>query len=368
LTNASSSRPGEAHEAFRNRLKAGFNRVLPEATAALQQGPATYELSQQLLEISGRKMLPDLEAAVDELRSVLVGQVPSRIVNPWAGAANALERLIVAVVGFRSLELPIGRPISRSVLERLHGRGVVTAWEVLTLIRASLPSGAAARWRSLHELAVAAVFIAESGEEIAERYVAHETLRRRRVFRELREHGGHWDQMPIPQDVMDRVEAASRAAIERYEPSFGDGDYEWARPAFPKKQKTHKRPPRIGFKDLEDAVGGAPWRLKYVTASEHVHVGDSGGALADDHGWDNPYLLPRWSTHTHGLAGANAAMSLLSITRALVKGSLGQDDTGNTVTADFLLAALGAMRNEVDREFEAVEQGLFGRAYPTEPS
>ena len=79
---------------------------------------------------------------------------------------------------------------------------------------------------------------------------------------------------------------------------------------------------RIQFAEIERRLGGEPWRMKYAMASEHVHAGDSGGSLADDHGWDNPYALPRWITSTHGTAGGAAGMSLTSATFALVKGSL----------------------------------------------
>jgi hypothetical protein len=61
-------------------------------------------------------------------------------------------------------------------------------------------------------------------------------------------------------------------------------------------------------------------------------------------------------------------MSLGSLTRALVKGSLAPEDSESEVVADFLLAALEALRRKVDGEFEAVEQALCVRSYPTNPS
>jgi hypothetical protein len=139
--------PDQASASFRKRMESSFERVLPEATAALASGPITPERYQQAMEEAGRSLLGSLDAAVDELRDALQALVPPHVPNLWAPAVDSLERFIVAAVGFRSVRLPVGRPISRSVLEQLQGRAIVTAWEIATLVRASLPSGAGARWR-----------------------------------------------------------------------------------------------------------------------------------------------------------------------------------------------------------------------------
>ena len=58
-------------------------------------------------------------------------------------------------------------------LSRLHARACLIASEVLALLRSGHASGAHARWRTLHELAVVAYFIEKHGEEVAERYLLH---------------------------------------------------------------------------------------------------------------------------------------------------------------------------------------------------
>ena len=361
MADSKATRQGEGRDAFRAALRKAFQRQFPEAVRELDVASFRPDTMNEALQRAGAAMLPDLEAAAAALRTVLIGEVPSQLANPWSPAVNRLEQFVVATVGYRSLALPVGRPVSRAVLEHLHGRAIVTAWEVAALIRSSLPSGASARWRSLHELAVAGVAIAQFGEEVAERYVAHEAVRSWRVLKELRDQGSHWKVIPIPEQVFDQAEAEYHSAIAKFGRNFRL-DYEWARPAMPDAGA------RIQFADIERKVGGAPWRMKYAMASEHVHAGDSGGSLADDHGWENPYSLPRWTTSTHGIAGGEAAMSIASVTNALVKGSLSPDDERSAATSDFLLAALEAMRRKVDTEFESVEMEIFRRTHPTRPS
>ena len=61
-------------------------------------------------------------------------------------------------------------------LTRLHARGCQVSGEVLALLHAGFADGAHARWRSLHEMAVVASLIQQHGQELAERYLLHETI------------------------------------------------------------------------------------------------------------------------------------------------------------------------------------------------
>src|SRR5207244_4451291 len=58
-------------------------------------------------------------------------------------------------------------------LVRLQGGAVRVAGEVYTLMLSGYASGAHARWRTLHEIAVVALFIAQEDKKTAERYVYH---------------------------------------------------------------------------------------------------------------------------------------------------------------------------------------------------
>ena len=55
----------------------------------------------------------------------------------------------------------------------LHANACLVTSEVITLLEAGYSSGATARWRSLHEVAVYAMFIVKHGPGTAERYLRH---------------------------------------------------------------------------------------------------------------------------------------------------------------------------------------------------
>ncbi|NJM53745.1 MAG: hypothetical protein HC846_10380 [Blastocatellia bacterium] len=60
------------------------------------------------------------------------------------------------------------------VLLSLYARACLVSSEILVLLKAGFPDGSHARWRTLHEIAVVAMFIEKHGKEVAERYLLHE--------------------------------------------------------------------------------------------------------------------------------------------------------------------------------------------------
>lgn len=59
-------------------------------------------------------------------------------------------------------------------LVRLHGKAVMTAREVMILLRSGYSSGALARWRTLHEVWVVSLLLLEGDDELSRRYLHHE--------------------------------------------------------------------------------------------------------------------------------------------------------------------------------------------------
>jgi Family of unknown function (DUF5677) len=72
-------------------------------------------------------------------------------------------------------------------LIRLHGRGILTALEVLVLLRSGFSTGAFARWRTLHEIWVVFALLSEGDEELAHRYLAHDAVESAKGQREYEE-------------------------------------------------------------------------------------------------------------------------------------------------------------------------------------
>ena len=151
-------------------------------------------------------------------------------------------------------------------LIRLHGKGVMTAREVLILLRSGYSSGALARWRTLHEVWVVFLVLASGESELSRRYLVHdvvESLKGQEEYEATWEILGH---EPPDWTAADRDEARAELAEE-----FGRAflkDYGWAAPLFDDNRPT--------FKKLQERVEMDPWRGYYRLASHGTHANSMG--------------------------------------------------------------------------------------------
>jgi hypothetical protein len=132
------------------------------------------------------------------------------------------------------------------VLTRLHARACLTASEVKVLLKSGHASGALARQRTLHELAVVAYFICEHGNEVAERYLLHEVVE----FKKAAE----------------QYDALCKRFGEAFKTTYG-----WAAQALNKTQPT--------IEDFERAVQLDHMRPNYRMASHGIHPNPKGIAF-----------------------------------------------------------------------------------------
>ena len=152
------------------------------------------------------------------------------------------------------------------VLIRLHGKAVMTAREVLILLRSGYSSGAFARWRTLHELRVVLMVLDDGDEELIRRYLAHEvveSLKAQREYEEAWETLGHeppdWTVAEREQMQAELVDEFGRAIWQ---------DYGWAAPLFDNKAPK--------FWQLEQSVELEPMRGYYRLSSLGVHANAKG--------------------------------------------------------------------------------------------
>ena len=151
-------------------------------------------------------------------------------------------------------------------LIRLHGKGVMTAREVLVLLRSGYSSGALARWRTLHEVWVVFLVLADGDRELSRRYLAHEIVE---SLKGQEEYEAAWKILghePPDWSPAERDEARAELAKE-FGPRFLK-DYGWAAPLFGDKRPT--------FKELQRRVEMDPWRGYYRLASHGTHAHSMG--------------------------------------------------------------------------------------------
>lgn len=133
------------------------------------------------------------------------------------------------------------------VLSRSHARACQITEEILCLLQGGFADGAMARWRTLHEVAVVASFIAAHGEELAERYVLHEVVEAKRAaaeYQKCQQRLAGYD--PIEERELKALQASYDDAIARFGKEF-KGQYGWAA-----HQLKIAKP---NFDDIERAVG-----------------------------------------------------------------------------------------------------------------
>lgn len=150
------------------------------------------------------------------------------------------------------------------VLRRLGAKALLVSREILSLMRSGFSAGAEARWRTLHEISVAAHFIAENDEELATKYIDFNIVDSYRAATQYQEKHKKLGYEPIPKDEFDSLKLKYDETVKHYGSEFKNR-YGWA------SKHLNKEAPN--FSDLEDAVKLDHWRPYYKNASFGIHAG-----------------------------------------------------------------------------------------------
>jgi hypothetical protein len=228
------------------------------------------------------------------------------------------------------------------VLTRLHARACQVVDEILVLLSVGFADGAMARWRTLHEIAVVALFIGKHGDELAERYILHQHVESRWAMRDYVACQERLGYEPVESDEVAAVEQSYEATIDRFGQTFGN-QYGWA------ADKLKNSNPK--FANIERAVGISHFRAHYRMASHNVHGNPKGvffklGLIKDMN------ILPAGPS-IFGLAdpGHSAAISLVQISAEL---ALLHPTLDNIV----MLRIMHALEGEIGQTFGDAHQKL----------
>jgi len=255
----------------------------------------------EFLENNATKMAHDtLSSAADSRhkRRADAAEVSHAISERWSEGLAALDAVIFAMGqnGLMMLkrldEVDAADPNDshqtvRVVLALQQFNALIVLQEIQVLLQAGFWSGAAARWRALHEAAVTARVIAEGDAVLAQRYLDHGfVVQTRRLASYFDEHGVG----PVaPAELASRSKKA--AALEQTHDvpnasSMFREPYGWAIPLMATNAKGHR--PRPSMNALEKLAGLDHRRLLVASAHGMVH-GDSGGisgtVLLEDGQW-----------------------------------------------------------------------------------
>jgi len=273
-----------------------------------------------------------------------------RLHGRWGSAISSLRMFLVIATEYgESINEEIRAITSDKprylvqVLTRLHARACQVVEEIVSLLSAGLADGAMARCRTLHEIAAVAFLISRHGEEVAERYIAHqdvESLQAAQRYQKCYEQLGY---DAIEPEEMKLMKEKYDAVIARYGRGF-ESDFGWAAVAIGKA--------RPKFSDLEEAVGLDHLRAHYRMAADNVHANPKGvfvklGLLAD-----TEILLAGPSNAGLADPGHSAAISLAQISTTL----FGLQPTFDNLVA---LKTMLELEKEVGQAFGAAHQRLL---------
>jgi hypothetical protein len=267
-----------------------------------------------------RKVLADLKRkwrAESRLQRRDLAGFRKRLYDRWKLPLEGLRMLLTIS---RELGSSINQEIRQSteastgkhlidVLVRSHARACQITEEIIYLLEGGFADGAMARWRTLHEVAVVASFVAAHGEDLAERYVLHQAVESKRAAADYEKCQQRLGYEPLKESEVKAVQSSYDAVIARFGPDFGKGGYGWA--------AHHVKIARPTFVDIERAAGIGHLRAHFRMASHNVHANPKGiffklGLL------DESQVLLAGPSNA-GLAdpGHAAALSLAQVSAAL---------------------------------------------------
>jgi len=230
------------------------------------------------------------------------------------------------------------------VVSRLHARSCQITAEIILLLKNGFADGAHARWRTLHEIAVIAYFLAKHGNDLAERYLSHTAVESYKASLKYQEHCKALGYQKLTTEEMAEIRETYQHYINKYGPNYKQ-PYGWASVVLAKDHPT--------IADIEADVGLDHMRPYYKMASHNVHANPQGilfklGLIPES----ADILLTGPSNLGLADPGHCAAISLLQITTNLL--TTAEPNLDRIV----ILQILSALANEIGAAFYEADQIL----------
>ena len=199
---------------------------LPETFKAISE-----EISIVLLNSLERKSNKMLKARRKDF-----SRFESRLRKSWKKAFDLFEMLIAIALEaaedynseFRGMASEKDDLVFE-VLTRLHARACQIASEIMALLQSGYADGAHARWRSLHEVVVVGLFISSHDNDLAEKYLLHDTIESYKASLIYQEHCEKLGYDPLTDGELNELKKEYDLLINRFGTIFRK-EYGWAYP------------------------------------------------------------------------------------------------------------------------------------------
>lgn len=315
-------------------LDEAFERLVPKHATTLAirlraDGPAMLRQRRAQLRDFERRVYATWGQALDllEMLIVMAAETGELLSKQWPWTASRDEDLVF------------------DVLRRLQARGCRVAAEALTLLKAGFASGAHARWRTLHETTVTALFIAKHGRDAAERFLAHEYVENKRAADQYQEHCCALGYPRFRKRELDSISKARDAAVRHFPDKEFSLSYGWAAPFLAGADARQ-------FSSIEKAVDLDHVRPYYKMASHAVHANPK--AITFSLELRSPQALILTGPSNLGLAdpGHQTAISLYQLTATLLATRASLDAIVASYAMGFIVDEIGHVFLETHHQLE----------------
>lgn len=237
-------------------------------------GDSLKPLALKSLKVMSQEIAKNLEKdrprMLKEHRKIREG-FEDRLYKRWKGPLDLLESLIVICLESgeaKKKKLSKNKNIvnpKQVALIKIHVRSIQIAYEIMALIRAGFADGAHARWRSLHELGIITFFLRENSDEVSERYLVHNVMKRFKAAEHYQKHHKALGYPPMTRKESDTLEKEHKRLLQKYGNDFEyRNGFEW----IPRSIIANP-----SFKSLEEHVKLDKFYPFYSWASDSVHGG-----------------------------------------------------------------------------------------------
>jgi hypothetical protein len=235
-------------------------------------------------------------------------------------------------------------------IRRLHARACLVAGEVLWLMEGGYASGAMARWRTLHEIAVVGRFLREKGNDVAEKYLLHHVVDTLKAAEDFQKHCSTLDYEPFSTQELGRMRTDRDKLCWRFGKEYKE-QWGWAAEAL--------KPKAANFTEIEAAVSLEHYRPFFKLACHSNHAGskgiqfDLGNALNPR---DSDIMLAGPSDAGLCDPGTCTAVSILQITTNLIL------YRNEKLTPLIIVRSLDLLTDEILEAFSTAEADLAAKA------
>ncbi|MGB8191777.1 MAG: DUF5677 domain-containing protein, partial [Chitinophagaceae bacterium] len=228
-----------------------------------------------------------------------------------------------------------------SVLMALHGKALLTSFEILELIKGGLADGAMGRWRTLYETAIITCFLSKHDAGLAQQFLDYSAVQQYKDALEYQKNCSKLGYKSFRKREMDRFEQRRNAMVAKYGTKF-KSEYGWLLNYLPEPHN---------FKSIEDNTSYKHFRSYYKMANHRVHSGPH-TILTSLGSLNERFWLPAGPSN-FGLAdpGKNTAFALQWTSLVLA-----EDD--NYIETSVFLKLTAKLAKEIAREFLETQQRI----------